>query len=51
MARAITMAIKSIFLIDLIIARTTPAQMHGPAGVMWARVVLMADGGTSLCRD
>lgn len=51
MARVSTMAIKPIVLIDLIIAHTTLAQMRGSAGVMWARVCLMADGGTSLYRD
>ncbi|WP_159438908.1 hypothetical protein MRB56_01255 [Halomonas cupida] len=44
------MSIKWIILIDLIVARATLAQMRGSAGVARARVGLMADGDTSLCR-
>ncbi|SHL93835.1 hypothetical protein SAMN05660971_01740 [Halomonas cupida] len=47
----INMAIKSLILIDLIFVRTTLAQMRGSAGVVRSRVGLMADGGTSLCRN
>ncbi|WP_159438907.1 hypothetical protein [Halomonas cupida] len=44
------MVIKQLILIDLIVVRTTLAQMHGSAGVGRSRVGLMADGGTSMCR-
>ncbi|WP_417328977.1 hypothetical protein [Halomonas cupida] len=44
------MAIKWLILIDLIVVRTTLAQIRGSAGVVRSRVGLMADGGTSLCR-
>ncbi|SHL46941.1 hypothetical protein SAMN05660971_00665 [Halomonas cupida] len=43
---AINMAIKQLILIDVIVVRTTLAQMRGSAGVMRARV----GRGTSLCR-
>ncbi len=46
----INMAIKWLILIDLIVVRTTLAQIRGSAGVVRSRVGLMADGGTSLCR-
>lgn len=44
------MVITSIILTDVIVTRTTLAQIRGSAGMVRARVGPMADGGSSLCR-